>query len=108
VGIVLESGERYEIHDSLLIGRSPVDPVAGADRPVLAWPDLSRRLAKTHVLLEWSGTHVWLTDLNSVTGTVVVTPAGDRQPLTPGLRTRASIGSLVVCGGRSIKVVPHG
>ena len=108
VGIVLETGERYEVQQSLLIGRSPVDPVAGGSRQVLAWPDLSRRLAKTHLLLEWSGTELSVTDLNSMTGTTLVTATGERTPLIPGVRTRVLVGSLLVCGGRSIKVVPHG
>jgi len=108
VGIVLESGERYQIDRSLVIGRNPVDPVVGADRPLLAWPDLSRRLSKTHVLLEWSGNVLWVTDLNSLTGTTLVTAGGDRQRLVAGVRTGAPMGSLIICGGRSVKVVPHG
>lgn len=106
VGIVLESGERYEISRSLLIGRSPADPTAG-DRPLLAWPDLSRRLAKTHVLLEWSGTGLWATDLGSATGTAVAVAGGGRETLPAGVRTHVAVGSLIMCGGRSIKVVPH-
>ena len=108
VGIVLESGERYQIDRSLVIGRNPVDPVLGADRALLAWPDLSRRLSKTHVLLEWSGNVLWVTDLNSVTGTTLVTAGGDRQRLVAGVRTGAPMGSVIICGGRSVKVVPHG
>jgi hypothetical protein len=108
VGIVLESGERYQIDRSLVIGRNPVDPLVGADRALLAWPDLSRRLSKTHVLLEWSGNVLWVTDLNSVTGTTLVTAAGDRQRLVAGVRTGAPLGSVIICGGRSVKVVPHG
>jgi len=108
VGIVLESGERYQIDRSLVIGRNPVDPVVGADRALLAWPDLSRRLSKTHVLLEWSGNVLWVTDLNSVTGTILVTVGGDRRRLVAGVRTPAPMGSVIMCGGRSVKVVPHG
>ena len=108
VGIVLDTGERYEISESLLLGRSPVDPAGRGDRALLAWPDLTRRVAKTHVLLEWSGTVLWVTDLHSVTGTVLVTPGGDRQLLAPDVRAAAVIGSTVECGGRSVKVVPNG
>jgi hypothetical protein len=108
VGIVLDTGERYEISESLLLGRSPVDPSGRGDRALLAWPDLTRRVAKTHVLLEWSGTVLWVTDLHSVTGTVLVNPGGDRQLLAPDVRTAAVIGSTLECGGRSVKVVPNG
>ena len=108
IGIVLETGERYEIHGSLLLGRSPADPTGRGDRALLAWPDLSRRLAKTHVLLEWSGTVLWVTDLNSPTGTALVAPGGQRVPLAPGVRVGAVAGSSVECGGRSLKVVRGG
>lgn len=106
VGIVLDTGERYEISDALLIGRSPVDVTGSGDRALLAWPDLTRRLAKTHALLEWSGTTLWVTDLDTATGTSVVAPGEDRRLLAPGVRTAAAVGALIECGGRSMKVVP--
>ncbi len=108
VGIVLDSGERYEIHRALLLGRNPADPSGSGEAALLAWPDMSRRLAKTHVLLEWSGTVLWVTDLQTATGTALVSRAGERQPVTPGVRTAAAIGTSIECGGRSLKVVPSG
>ncbi|WP_375425314.1 RDD family protein [uncultured Friedmanniella sp.] len=107
VDVVLEGGVRHEVSNALLVGRSPADPT-DAGRPLLAWPDLSRRLAKTHLLLEWSGQQLGVTDLGSATGTAVVGPGGARQLLLPGIRTDVAVGSLILCGGRSIKVVPHG
>lgn len=108
VGIVLDSGERYDIHRALLLGRNPVDPSAGGERALLAWPDMSRRLAKTHLLLEWSGTVLWVTDLQTATGTTLLSRTGERQPVTPGVRTAAAIGTTIECGGRGLKVVPNG
>lgn len=108
VGIVLDTGERYEITGALLIGRSPVDATGSGDRALLAWPDLTRRLAKTHALLEWSGTTLWVTDLDTATGTSVVAPGDDRRLLAPGVRAAAAIGATIECGGRSMKVVPGG
>ena len=107
IAIELEGGGRHEVVDALLVGRSPVDPTA-ADRPLLSWPDLSRRLAKTHLLLEWSGQVLQVTDLGSATGTTVVTAADGRQPLVPGVAVSVPPGATIVCGGRSIRVVPHG
>jgi hypothetical protein len=108
VGIVLDTGERYEIEHALLLGRSPVDPAGAGDRALLAWPDMTRRLAKTHALLEWSGSVLWVTDLSTASGTTVVMPGGERQLLAPGVRTAATVGCTVECGGRSMKVVPGG
>jgi hypothetical protein len=108
VGIVLDTGERYEVAGALVLGRSPVDPSGSADRTLVAWPDLTRRLAKTHALLEWSGTELWVTDLGSASGTAVIAPGGDRRPLAPGVRSVADVGATIECGGRGMKVVPGG
>lgn len=108
VGIVLANGERYDIFSSLLLGRSPVDASGVGGHALLAWPDLSRRLAKTHALLEWSGTVLWITDLDTASGTAVIGPGAERRALVPGVRTAAAVGSVVECGGRSLKVVPGG
>ena len=97
-----------EIETALLLGRNPVDPQGGGDRALLAWPDLTRRLAKTHVLLEWSGSVLWVTDLHSGSGTSLVAPGGDRQLLAPGVRSAAATGTTIDCGGRNVKVVAGG
>jgi hypothetical protein len=108
VSIMLGNGERYEIFRSLLLGRSPTDVTGSGGYALLAWPDLSRRLAKSHALLEWSGSVLWVTDLHTVTGTTVQTPGQDRRALSAGVRTAVPVGSSIECGGRSLKVVPSG
>jgi hypothetical protein len=108
VSIMLANGERYEIFRSLLLGRSPTDVTGLGGHALLAWPDLSRRLAKSHALLEWSGSVLWVTDLHTVTGTTVTPPGQDRRTLPAGVRTAVPVGSSIECGGRSLKVVPSG
>jgi RDD family protein/FHA domain-containing protein len=102
VTLVVDSGRRQVIHDSLLIGRSPEN--RGGDHALLAVPDLSRTLSKTHALLEWSGAVLWVTDLGSANGSVLISPDGERQPLVPGLRGAAAVGWTVQCGGRTFAV----
>jgi hypothetical protein len=113
VAIVFDTGRRQVIQTSLLIGRSPESNRAlehrGAARtpgeqPVLALADLSRTLSKTHALLEWSGSVLWVTDLHSANGSVLVSPDGERRPLVPGIRGPAAIGWAVECGNRSFSV----
>ena len=103
------------LRSTLLIGRSPEntsglsrrDPRRpGVDHPLLGLADLSRTLSKTHALLEWSGTALFVTDLQSASGSVLVSPAGDRRPLVPGVPGAAAIGWTVQCGARSFTV--HG
>jgi hypothetical protein len=104
IEIVLDTDERHVVHSALLIGRLP-DVVSGGV-PLLAWPDMSRTLSRTHALLEWSGSVLWVTDLHSAHGTVLVSPGGDRRPLAPGVRGAAAPGWRVECGGRSFTVEP--
>jgi hypothetical protein len=113
VAIVFDTGRRQVIHTSLLIGRSPENSRATEQRgaafatgelPALALADLSRTLSKTHALLEWSGSVLWVTDLHSANGSVLVSPDGERRPLVPGIRGPAAIGWTVECGNRSFSV----
>jgi uncharacterized RDD family membrane protein YckC len=105
--IVFDTGRRQIIRGSLLIGRSPENgrtPESGVEHPLLGLADLSRTLAKTHALLEWSGTVLWVTDLHSANGSVLVSPDGEVRPLVPGIRGPAAIGWTVRCGSRSVTV----
>jgi FHA domain len=101
VVIVFDTGRRQVINTSLLIGRSPESK---DQQPVLALADLSRTLSKSHALLEWSGSVLWVTDLHSANGSVLVSPDGERRPLVPGIRGPAAIGWTVECGSRSFAV----
>ena len=113
VTLVFDTGRRYLLRGTLLLGRSPEnsrgltprDPrLPAVDHPVLGLADLSRTLSKTHALLEWSGRVLWVTDLHSANGSVLISPSGDRRPLVPGIRGAAAIGWTVQCGARSFTV----
>jgi hypothetical protein len=130
VSIVLEDGSRRVLNRPLVIGRDPdrahpdrgspdrgypdrSSPDRGPDHrndryDVLALPDLSRRLDKTHLLLERSESTVWVTDLNSAGGTAIVSTDGVRVPLAAEVRSPVPIGSTVECGGRRLMVVADG
>lgn len=103
VVLALDSGVRLELADSLLIGRTPVNP-EGAEHGLYAWPDLGRSLSKTHALLEWAGDVLWVTDLHSANGTRLESPDGGVQPLLPGLRGPAGPGYTVWLGDHSLVV----
>lgn len=105
VSIVLDSGERLDVTTTLLIGRAPENK-DDDKHPAIAWPDLSRSLSKTHALLEWSGTVLWVTDLNSTNGSALLSPEGDRQLLVAGLRGAAAVGWTIELGDRTISVRP--
>jgi hypothetical protein len=113
VALVFDTGRRHLLRGSLVVGRSPENSrgliprdarLPAVDHPVLALADLSRTLSKTHALLEWSGSVLWVTDLHSANGSVLVSPDGDRRPLVPGIRGAAAVGWTVQCGSRSFTV----
>jgi len=105
VSLVFDTGERLEVGTTLLVGRAPANPEGGT-HALLPLPDLSRTVSKTHALLEWSGTVLWVTDLGSSNGTALVSPDGERQLLVPGMRGAAAAGWTVELGDRSVAVRP--
>lgn len=113
VTLVFDTGRRHVVRSTMLIGRSPEnspglsrrDPRRpGVDHPLLGLADLSRTMSKTHALLEWSGAALFVTDLQSANGTVLISPGGDRRPLVPGIPGAAAIGWTVQCGARSFGI----
>ena len=107
VVLVLDSGERLDLESTLVIGRAPALR-DGDEHPVFAWADLGRSLTKTHALLEWQGSVLWVTDLGSTNGSSLVAPDGTRQPLVPGLRGPAAPGWTIELGERTLAVQPSG
>ena len=107
VGLVLGNGQRYEVSGPLLLGRNPVD-AAGEDAVLAPWPDISRRLAKTHLRAEKIGQLLWVTDLGTAGGTALVGPDGLRRTLDPDVPTAVIVGTTIECGGRTVRVVQGG
>lgn len=107
VSIAFEDGSRRMLNRPVVIGRDP-DRNSADGYDVLALPDLSRRLDKTHLLLERTESTVWVTDLDSATGTAIIGPDGVRTPLAAEVRSGVPIGSTIECGGRRLTVVADG
>nr|WP_244962847.1 RDD family protein [Cryobacterium roopkundense] len=106
--IVLDNEQILQVDVSLLIGRRPENRADATVHPLFAWADLSRTLSKTHALLTWSGTLLWVTDFGSANGTTLVTDGGERRVLIPGMPTAAAPGWSVELGDRSFEVRASG
>lgn len=102
--IVLDNDQILQVDVSLLIGRRPENRADATAHPLFAWTDLSRTLSKTHALLRWSGTLLWVTDVGSANGTTLVTDGGERRVLIPGMPTAAAPGWSVELGDRTFEV----
>src|SRR5690625_24641 len=97
---MFDSGEHVEVKDALRVGRSPqVEP--GEKVAVFSWPDISRTLSKTHLTLEWDGSHLWVTDMGSTNGTVLSRLSEERF-LRPYERVKVPSGTTVVAGDRRL------
>ncbi|WEO77910.1 FHA domain-containing protein [Cryobacterium sp. SO2] len=105
VTIVLDNDQSQQVDTSLLIGRRPDNRTGDEVHPLFAWTDLSRTMSKSHALVTWSGTLLWVTDLGSANGTTLVTYSGERRPLLPGQPTAAAPGWRVELGDRHFDIL---
>lgn len=105
VTLVLDDDQAQQVDTSLLIGRRPDNRTGEEAHPLFAWTDLSRTLSKSHALVTWSGTLLWVTDLGSANGTTLVTATGERRPLLPGQPTAAAPGWRVELGDRHFDIL---
>lgn len=106
----LENGQRISLVSSLLVGRNPANGAGGVQHELLALPDLSRTLSKTHALIEWEERTVWVTDLGSTNGTALVDttdigavlddPFLARTEVPVGVRTAVPHTSSIALGDR--------
>lgn len=106
--LVLDSGQRVSLNGGLLIGRNPSNAVGSIQHELLALPDLSRTLSKTHALIEWVGGEIWVTDLGSTNGTALLGTADTAAPgdaLAAGIRTPVPERWTLALGDRSLSFV---
>lgn len=106
--LVLDSGQRVSLNGGLLIGRNPSNAVGSIQHELLALPDLSRTLSKTHALIEWAGGEIWVTDLGSTNGTALLGAPETEAPgeaLPAGIRTPVPERWTLALGDRSLSFV---
>lgn len=106
--LVLDSGQRVSLNGGLLIGRNPSNAVGSIQHELLALPDLSRTLSKTHALIEWAGGEIWVTDLGSTNGTALLGTAETEamgEALPAGIRTPVPERWTLALGDRSLSFV---
>jgi hypothetical protein len=85
--LVLPDGEVYEIEDDVIVGRRPESPDGVA---VLAIPDPTRTLSKSHVRMRFDGERWTVEDLGSTNGLVLLREGGREEELEPHRETPAT------------------
>ncbi|KJQ54618.1 hypothetical protein RS85_01772 [Microbacterium sp. SA39] len=95
--LVVDDGTTHTVQHAALIGRDPTVPL-DPRQALVAIPDLTRTIAKAHVLVEITPKGLTVTDLGSPTGTRI-----DQGPrLVPHTATPVRWGAAVLLGERSI------
>jgi len=81
-----------------VVGRHPSTADAPGAVP-LAVADASGRVSRSHVLLEPGDRALWVRDLASTNGSVVVRPDGTEVDVASAGRTRLDVGDELEVGG---------
>jgi hypothetical protein len=92
------------ITGALFIGRNPSATGALPDAELLAIADPEKTLSKTHAVLEVDGADLWVTDLNSTNGIIVIDPDDSELLVEPGVRTPVVPGVTIEFGTYPIRV----
>ncbi len=96
--LVVDDGTSHTVPYAALIGRDPTLP-PDARHSLIAIPDLTRTIAKAHLLVQVADAGVVITDLQSAKGTWV---EGASMPLVPQQPTAVDWGSTLLLGERKI------
>ncbi|WP_438855765.1 FHA domain-containing protein [Agromyces sp. M3QZ16-3] len=91
-------GIAFQVIDRVVAGRDPSPPAWLHGAVLMAIPDHTRSMSKTHALLESSGGRLLVTDLDSTNG-VRVWPDGEEPvDLEPGVPAEAPLDAVILLG----------
>ena len=101
--LVLPGGVRLPLEGSVVLGRNPSSPDDRPDAVPIALHDTTKSVSKTHALLALEGGALWLHDLHSTNGVVVVTDAGRRR-VAAGAQVSVPPGATIELGNFAVRV----
>jgi pSer/pThr/pTyr-binding forkhead associated (FHA) protein len=87
-----------------VIGRAPRDAGDDASLQLVTVDDPGRSVSKVHARFDVDAHGLWIEDLGSGNGTVVVQPGGSPVAVHPGGRTPVGVGAVVRLGRQSFSV----
>ncbi|WP_146076659.1 hypothetical protein [Rathayibacter tritici] len=90
------TGQHAIVTGNGLIGRQPLPDPNETFRHILAIPDPSRSLSKTHLEFGFDEGGLWVRDRWSANGSILVAPTQAPLPLEAGRRYRAKLGSRIL------------
>ena len=101
--LVVDSGQREKIDAILVIGREPSNATAG--ERLVALPDPTRSLSRTHMRVGVTDTGPWVEDAFSTNGVTIRTAENIVTRLESSKRTPVPFGTTLILGERTMKIV---
>jgi hypothetical protein len=106
--LVTPSGAREPIAGTVVVGRQPAKTAfKGSDRSLIL-TDSSGQVSKSHAVFQVDAEGLWVSDLGSTNGVVVITPGGQETVADGGTRVAVPAGSEVELGAYVVKVEHQG
>lgn len=102
--VVLEDGARHPISEPTVFGRNPRRQPTLAASQLVTLDDPARSLSASHLVIGPEGARLWVEDLASTNGTVVVKADGTSTVLIPDQRAHVAAGGLIRAGDRVFAV----
>ncbi|WP_394942350.1 RDD family protein [Psychromicrobium sp. YIM B11713] len=103
--LLFDDGRIVDLDGAALIGRNPSGYDGEVIDQLIAVPDESRSISKTHLHVRTADEGLWVTDRQSTNGSAVVSAEGSVNRLVAGDAALAPVGSTVRFGDRSLTVV---
>lgn len=101
--LVVDSGQREKIDAVLVIGREPGN--ATAEERLVAVPDPTHSLSRTHMRVGVTSTGPWVEDAFSTNGVMIRTAENTVTRLESSKRTPVPFGTTLILGERTMKIV---
>jgi hypothetical protein len=98
------AGESFVITGRALIGRRPTPPAAEHFDHIITLADETKTMSKTHLVIEWRGAELWITDRGATNGTTVQR-SGRKNELAAERPYRLLSGDVVYVGGQRVTVL---
>jgi hypothetical protein len=98
------AGESFVITGRALIGRRPTPPATEHFDHIVTLVDATKTMSKTHLVIEWRGDQLWITDRGATNGTTVAR-SGHKNELEAEHPYRLFSGDVIHVGGQRVTVL---
>jgi hypothetical protein len=104
VQLRLDDGRVFPVDSMGIVGREPHPEETGWRGVLVAVPDPTRSISKSHFAFGPHEAGLWVEDLASTNGTRVILPSGVSRQLQHGDKTPIGPGTIISFGDRSARV----